>query len=233
MANHLWIGRIPWQLQVLTFPEQLLIALLHPPIYVFKLFPKDIQYRPDASTLQQGMRGTVSTYDLDIEGAASMVQGNLMCRPASILPSVLSIMFIGRGDLPKCWLRTTFRVQCQIIFEALSWLQHHNSKYYGHITIDPDRICQLPEDDVPPKFWEEFRGRGPPSIGLCVIRRAQDIVPLEEPTWSRRERCDTSGDAIIKADFEFNDQKLLRVQIHCRRRTNLRSCHILSKTRII
>ena len=40
LANGLWIGRIPWALKVLTFPEQLLIALLYPCIYVFKLFPK-------------------------------------------------------------------------------------------------------------------------------------------------------------------------------------------------
>ncbi|KAJ8590527.1 hypothetical protein M405DRAFT_861259, partial [Rhizopogon salebrosus TDB-379] len=30
LANGMWIGRVPWQLQVLTFPEQLLIALLYP-----------------------------------------------------------------------------------------------------------------------------------------------------------------------------------------------------------
>jgi hypothetical protein len=30
LANNLWIGRTPWELQVLTFPEQLLVALLYP-----------------------------------------------------------------------------------------------------------------------------------------------------------------------------------------------------------
>jgi len=43
LANGLWIGRIPWALQVLTFPEQLLIVLLYPCIYVFKLFLKGQQ----------------------------------------------------------------------------------------------------------------------------------------------------------------------------------------------
>ena len=55
LANNLWIGRIPWQLQTLTFPEQLLIALLYPCVFVFKLFPEDIGYRPNASTLQHGL----------------------------------------------------------------------------------------------------------------------------------------------------------------------------------
>ena len=30
LANNMWIGKIPWELQVLTVPEQLLIALLYP-----------------------------------------------------------------------------------------------------------------------------------------------------------------------------------------------------------
>jgi hypothetical protein len=33
---------VPWQFQVLTFPEQLLIALLYPWVFMFKLFPKKI-----------------------------------------------------------------------------------------------------------------------------------------------------------------------------------------------
>lgn len=84
-----------------------------------------------------------------MDGVVSMVQGDLMPRPTAILPSIISVTFIGRGDLPKHWLRTTFRVRRQVIFEALRWLKTHNTKYYGHITIDLDRIHQLPEDDVP------------------------------------------------------------------------------------
>ena len=94
LANNLWIGCIPWQLQVLTFSEQLLIALLYPCVYVFKLYPKDINFRPDGSVLQSGMQGNVSMYDLDVKGVASMLQGNLMPRPPLILPSVISVTFI-------------------------------------------------------------------------------------------------------------------------------------------
>ena len=95
LANNLWIGRIPWQLHILTFSEQLLIALLYPQVYVFKLYSKDIDFHPDGSTLQCGMWGNVSTYDLDVKGAASMIQGNLMPWPALILPLVILVTFIG------------------------------------------------------------------------------------------------------------------------------------------
>ncbi|CAK5270215.1 unnamed protein product [Mycena citricolor] len=63
LANNLWLGPVPWQLQKLTFPEQLLIALVYPRVFVFKLHPR-VGGR-DPTKLQRGMRGTVSSYELD------------------------------------------------------------------------------------------------------------------------------------------------------------------------
>lgn len=81
LANGMWIGRVPWQLQILTFPEQLLIALLYPRVYVFKLFPKKIAGLRNAENLQRCMRGNVSTFELSMEGVADMIRGRLMPRP--------------------------------------------------------------------------------------------------------------------------------------------------------
>ncbi|PSR82815.1 hypothetical protein PHLCEN_2v5969, partial [Hermanssonia centrifuga] len=58
LANNMWIGCIPWELQVLTLPEHLLIALVHLRIYIVKLYPKDKDFRPDPTTLQRGMHRT-------------------------------------------------------------------------------------------------------------------------------------------------------------------------------
>lgn len=176
LANNLWTGRVPWQLQTLTFPEQLLIALLYPRIYVFKLYPKDPQFRPDPATLQRAMRGTVSTYDLNIDGVSSMVQGNLLPRLPSILPSVISITFIGRGTLPKRYLRSIFRVRRHFIFEALTWLKTNNPRYYGNIVIDPVRLGQLPEDDVPDEITAIVRNTS--DIGL-IDQESSGYVPLD------------------------------------------------------
>lgn len=149
LANNLWIGPVPWHLEVLTFPEQMLIALLYPRVFVFKLFPKDADFRPGEDTLQRGMRGTVSTFEMDVAGVSGMTQGNLMPRPPSILPLVISVTFIGRGQVPKRKLRSIFRVRRRFIFEALCWLKYNNPKYYGDIVIDGSRIQSLPDDDVP------------------------------------------------------------------------------------
>lgn len=182
LANNLWIGRIPWQLQTLTFPEQLLIALLYPRIYVFKLYPKDPTFRPDPASLQRGMRGNVSTYDLNLDDLSSMLRGDLLPRQPAILSSVISVTFIGRGTLPKHYLRTIFRVRRQFVFEALTWLKSHNPKYYGSITIDPIRIRQLPEDDVP----DEIAGlvRHTTDTGL-IDQESAGYVPVDEQV--RRE----------------------------------------------
>lgn len=40
LANGMWLGRVPCCIQVLTFPEQLLLARIFPCVYVFKLFSK-------------------------------------------------------------------------------------------------------------------------------------------------------------------------------------------------
>ncbi|KAM6490374.1 hypothetical protein JOM56_014138, partial [Amanita muscaria] len=157
LANNLWLGQIPWQLQSLTFPEQMLIALLYPRVFVFKLFPKQINSRSNVDTLQRGLRGNVSTYDLDVEGASSMLHGHLMPRPISVLPSVISITFIGRGELSRRWLKPIFRVRRYFVAGALQWLKENNPKYYGNIEIDPERMCLLPQDDVPEELLGSVR----------------------------------------------------------------------------
>lgn len=60
-----------------------------------------------------------------------------------------------------------FRVRRQFVFEALRWLKDHNPKYYGAIEINPVRIQQLPEDDVPTEL-------------LGVVRQSTDIGIIDQ-----------------------------------------------------
>lgn len=175
LANNMWIGRIPWQLQVLTFPEQLLIALIYPRVYVFKLFPKKMGGRREA--LQRAMRGNISSYELSADGIASMLEGRLMPRPPAILASVISVTFIGLEELPKNWLRTTFRVRRHFVAEALRWLKQHNPKYYGNIKISDSRIQQLPDDDVPEEISSLVRQSTDTGI---VDQESEGYVPVDE-----------------------------------------------------
>ncbi len=165
LANNLWIGPVPPELSILTVPEQLLIAQLYPRVYVFKLFPKTPGYRPANETLQRGMRGTVSTYELDTQGVVNMAEGGLMPRLPAVLAKVISVTFIGVGPLPKKWLRTTFRVRRHLVHAALLWLRA-NHRHYSDITISEERLQGLPEDDVPDELLGVVRHCSDPGVSL-------------------------------------------------------------------
>jgi len=167
LANNLWIGQVPWELKKLTFPEQLLIAHIYPRVFVFKLYPKTVNHGQQPATLQRGMRGNVSSYDLNVDAAAAMVEGKLMPRPLTILSSLISVTYIGVGKLPKNWLRSTFRVRREAVASALAWLKTNNPKYYGNITISVDALNQLPDDDVPDEI-------------LSIVRQSDDVGILDQ-----------------------------------------------------
>ena len=167
LANDLWIGQVPWELKKLTFPEQLLIAHLYPRVFVFKLYPKSIGYAHSAATLQRGMRGNVSTYDLNVNAVTAMLGGKLMPRPLTILSSLISVTYIGVGKLPKSWLQSTFRVRREVVATALTWLKINNPKYYGDITISVEALKQLPDDNVPDEI-------------LSIVRQSSDVGILDQ-----------------------------------------------------
>ncbi|KAI5892666.1 uncharacterized protein SCHCODRAFT_01171736 [Schizophyllum commune H4-8] len=89
---------------------------------------------PDGSSNQRAMRGNVCSYDLDMNGVADMVEGDLLPRPLSILPSTLSVTIIGPGPLPEGWLHSTFR---------------NDPKYFGALELSEERLSSIPDDDVP------------------------------------------------------------------------------------
>jgi hypothetical protein len=149
LANGLWIGEVPWQLQLLTLPEQLLVACLYPHVFIVKLFPKDCRVMINDQSLTTALRGNVTTYELNIPQITEMIQGTLMLQNVSILLSVLSIAFIGYGRVEKTILRSLFRVWRKVVAKALMWLRINNPQYYGDIDIDQCHLDLLLEDDVP------------------------------------------------------------------------------------
>ena len=166
LANNLWVGPVPNILDELTIPEQLLISHLYPRVYVFKLHPKG-GFAGNASTLQRGLRGTVSTYEMDLPGILSMVQGSLMPRVPKILASLISVTFVGSGALPKNWLQNIFRMRRNVVLQALLHLKAMNTKYYGHIEISEATLQLLPEDGIPMEL-------------LCIIRQCTDDGMIDQ-----------------------------------------------------
>ena len=170
LANSLWIGPVPHELATLTLPERLLIARVFPRVFVVKLFPKDKRGGFDPDSLQNAMKGNVTSFDLNTDKVADMIEGRLMPQMPAVLSRVLSVTYVGPGRLPKNWLRTTFRVRRHCVRAALLWLKQNNSQYYGDIVVDEARLDSLPEDDVP----EEV---------LVTLRQETDLSVIEEDTY--------------------------------------------------
>ncbi|KAJ7815771.1 hypothetical protein B0H14DRAFT_2603094 [Mycena olivaceomarginata] len=94
-----------------------------------------------------------------------------------ILASVITVTYVGLGELPKNWLHNTFRVRRAVVRRALGWLKAFNPKYYGHIKIDDGRIQALPEDDVPLAITSVIRQ----STDTGIIDQESDgYVPRHE-----------------------------------------------------
>ena len=167
LANNMWIGIVPKELSSLTLSEQLLISHLYPRVYVFKLYTKKPGSEKHPESLQRAMRGTVSTFELNMDSITSMLEGNLMPRRPSILASLVSVTYIGLGRLPKKWLRYIFRVRRQKVLSALLWLKANNTKYYGDITISKVNIETLPDDDVPVEL-------------LSIVRQSTDVGVVDQ-----------------------------------------------------
>lgn len=188
LANNLWMGAVPWELAVLTISEQLLIAHIYPRVYVFKMFPKRWHGKRDGENvnLQRGMRGTVSSYALNMDHITAMLDGNMMPRRPEILASVISVTFLGLGSLPESWLKKTFRVRRGHITAALRWLRKNNPKYYGHIQISEEVLQSLPEDDVPQEIMTIIRHSPDASI---VDAEAAGYVPDADQEATHEGMC--------------------------------------------
>jgi len=166
LANDLWIGRVPWELETLSFAEQQLIGQLFPRVYVFKLWPASMDFNLERETLQRGLRGNVCTFELDHAGIVTMISGKKMPRPPDILASIIMITIVGHGKLPKHVLRSLFRVRRRAVYLALLWLKANN-RHYADIIIDQVVLSDLPEDDVPDEL-------------IQVIRQNEDTGIVEE-----------------------------------------------------
>lgn len=167
LANGMWIGDIPHELAVLTLPERVLIARYFPAAHIVKLYPKrKFAKFWDPEKLHSGVRGNVSTYWLDPDSVSDMIQGNIMPPSAKILAATIGLTIVGPQNLPQRTLPGFLRVQRARVAAALLWLKKNNP-LYNNISINEDRLNELPENDVPAQI-------------LATARYSSDTVAMEK-----------------------------------------------------
>ena len=152
LANDMWIGEVPFELSVLTLPEQMLIARNFPAALIIKMYPK----AKGARSLNNGLQGNVSTYRLDTKEIASMIGGNLMPHPTKVLASTISVTFVGPKNLPEKSLPGFLRVRRARVRTALAWLRENNP-LYADIIISEERLSQVFEDGIPLEIIDVMR----------------------------------------------------------------------------
>jgi len=149
LVNGLWIGAVPDVLSVLNLPERLLVALYFPAVYVLKLYPQQKGAKQwDSASLNSGVRGNVSTYQLNTPDIARMVEGNILPHRPALLAATIAITIIGPSKLPVKSLPSLLTVSRHRVKAALIFLKLQNHLYHD-IDISDDNLSLLPENGVP------------------------------------------------------------------------------------
>ncbi|EUC67452.1 ATP-dependent DNA helicase PIF1, partial [Rhizoctonia solani AG-3 Rhs1AP] len=177
LANDMWTGEAPPILATLTLPERLLISLRFPRAYVIKLFLKGGRGTDHPLAIQTQLKGNVTTYHTNVDAVKQMLQGELMPRRTSVLPSLVAVTFIGRSNIAKSRLKSLFRVRRKVVQEALLVLKTITKHPgYADLDISYNAINTLPEDDVPEEIYAAVRWDNDEDT---VIRESAGYVPTD------------------------------------------------------
>ena len=149
LANNMWIGPILWVIQILTLPEQMLLSHIFLRVTVVKLHGKSSTFQQDPTMLQTALRGTVSSYPLDLDAEVGMLEGGILPRKLIDLPKVLAVTFVRRGRVPKAKLLKILRIRRFAVLDALQFLINSGNRHFKDISIDWQALQDLPIDDIP------------------------------------------------------------------------------------
>ena len=161
LANGMWIGDVPFELAVLTLPEQMLIARYFPSALIVKMYPR----QKGARSLNSGLQGNVSTYRLDTNEIAGLVSDDVMPRPIKILASTIGVTFVGPKNLLEKSLPRFLHVRRRRVRDVHLWLKANNP-LYRQILISEERLEEVPMDRIPNEILE-------------VMRYSDDMAELE------------------------------------------------------
>lgn len=101
LTNNMWIGKVLYELWVLTIPEPLLITWYYPHCFIFKLYLKDPDHYLPPDNLQCRMTGNYCLYKLNTPMNMDVLEGHLMPNVSASLASILAITFIRTKSFPK------------------------------------------------------------------------------------------------------------------------------------
>jgi hypothetical protein len=171
VANNMWLGNVPAELQGLTIPEEKLISLYRHNSCIIKL------HSPfhSTTTAQAALKGNCISF---LQNVPNIV--NSLPLTLDDLCDTLKVIFVGARPPERIHLRKILTVRKKKIIQALQWLKKHNV-LYRNIDINLKNIDQLPEDDVPECIMSTMEQRiGDEEIPSERVGYVPD--PLSDPT---------------------------------------------------
>lgn len=136
LANYRWVGAVPFELQDLTWIEELLIARAH-------LTGRIIRLQNRNTSSHFGLKGHVILLPQDTTELL-----DILPRPASSLTDIARVVWVGRPVHDIDALRNHFTVRTAKVYDALVWLVQNNEDYKD-ITIDKSQFERWPPVWVP------------------------------------------------------------------------------------
>ena len=117
-----------------------MIALVFPRSFLVKLSTKTVRISDDQRI--RGLKGNVSSHEMPADDIDDLVDPKILRspHPPRILSSLLSIAWVGKGNIPKT--HGLFDVRRDKIAAALTTLKNINP-FYAHIEISAERLNAL------------------------------------------------------------------------------------------
>lgn len=195
LANHMFLGEVPSELQDLTMIEEAMIAKCRAKSWVVQL-----QTINDSSCLpnsQRGLKGHTIVYPQQPQGLIRILPPSVtdICTPVCVI-------FVGSQKPSNQWLKTKAKplvVRREKVRKALEWLRCHNP-LYSDVEIDYPTLETFPENDVLPYHIEHLQPSDSEEQEILTSRYDQaDVehaqIEQHEPAFENVVVTDIDGNA--------------------------------------
>ncbi len=145
LANGLFLGNVPKELQDLTIIEESMIALCRSKCYVIQL--KDDSLELESGHVQRGMKGHVIVYPQRPSHIATSLPPDI-----EEITSPICVLFVGSEKPSDDWLRNHAKplaVNGGRVRRALQWLKDNNP-LYSSIEFNEDVLRELDRNPILP-----------------------------------------------------------------------------------
>ncbi|KAJ7865750.1 hypothetical protein B0H14DRAFT_2347813 [Mycena olivaceomarginata] len=145
LANHLWVGKVLWQLKDLSYAEKMLVA--------------KVRHNRCVVRVASG-RGKLSSNAIMFANPTVKVY-NTLPPTKDELSEVLAFVFLGPSKPTEDeFKRTPMLVRRERVKTALDWLKLNHSDY-ATLEISPENLADLPEHGIPCSVeWKQTKEGG-------------------------------------------------------------------------